>query len=414
MLEAATHEEILAYQLRTLTELIRYAASFVPYYSDTWSSNLTALEPRSLDDIRRLPLLEKTLVRKQSAQFHSASDPGRLTVGTSGSTGMPLRVRCSAQALRRNYAHFFRLRDLLGVGNGARCATFAGRTLVRAERDTPPFWRRNWSSNTLLFSTYHLSPDTVGQYLERLARQRPQLIDSYPSALGLVADAALRYPEFRVRPKAIITSSETLLAAQRQKAEEAFQCKVTDQYGAAEMTTFIAQCEAGTYHAWPSYGIVEVLVDGRPAKAGERGELVTTGFVNWSMPLVRYRTGDFVVLGDGCSCDSPYPTLASIEGRADDVVVTPSGRHVGRLDPAFKGLPEDSLVEAQIVQRQIDLIEVRYVPGPRFLPDHLVSLGRELERRLGPEMRIRMVEIARIPRGPGGKRRAVIGLGANP
>ena len=65
--------------------------------------------------------------------------------------------------------------------------------------------------------------------------------------------------------------------------------------------------------------------------------------------------------------------LRSVEGRADDVLVTPDGRQVGRLDPVFKGdLP---VREAQIVQEAIDRIRVRYVPAPGFSEASASSLA---------------------------------------
>ena len=86
------------------------------------------------------------------------------------------------------------------------------------------------------------------------------------------------------RPRLIVTTAETLLAFQRETIERAFSCPVTDQYGCTEMALFISQCEHGSYHVHPEYGIVEVLDErDRPVAPGEEGEVVCTGFVNRAM-----------------------------------------------------------------------------------------------------------------------------------
>jgi phenylacetate-CoA ligase len=412
-LEASTPKEVERVQRRLLKQTLVHAGHTVPHYRSLFSDR--GVDPEEIDTIERLrdlPILEKHEVRENPERFLSENPRGHHTINTSGTTGSPLRVRCTRDALVQNYSHFYRLRQRLGVGPHERCATFAGRVIVEPARTEPPFWRHNLVTNTILYSTYHLSPDTLPAYLERLDRQQPVLIDSYPSALGVVASALRERSDLTIRPRAILTSSETLLPHQRAAAEEAFECNVTDQYGSAEMSAFIAQCERGAYHVWASFGIVEVLVDGRPARPRETGEIVTTGFINEAMPLIRYRTGDMAVMGEGCGCGLPFMVLDRIEGRMDDILVTPDGRRVGRLDPVFKGLPDDAFREVQIAQVSPDRVVVRYVPGTRYDPSSVTSVKRELAKRLGPEVRVEEERMTSLPRGASGKIRAVVGLRA--
>ena len=84
------------------------------------------------------------------------------------------------------------------------------------------------------------------------------------------------------------------------------------------------------------------------------------GFVNPIMPLIRYRTGDLAVFADReCDCGRKMPVIEGLLGRSDDVVVTPDGRRVGRLDPIFKAV--SSFYESRIVQDAADHVRVEYV-----------------------------------------------------
>lgn len=406
--EHLSAKEIVFREGQLLRHTIMAAAERVPHYHDMFRR--LGIDPQTVDSRERLqalPLLDKRTVREHSERFYAKGVDGSLTVCTSGSTGSPLTIRCNRTALQRNYAHFYRLREKLGITSRDRCATFAGRTIVPSQASKPPYWRYNLITNTLLFSTYHIASSSIDDYIERLESFQPALIDSYPSALGLIASRALELGA-RIRPRAILTSSETLLPGQRRLAEKAFECPVTDQYGSAEMIAFIAQCHHGTYHVWPSYGIVEVLVDGRPAKPGESGELVCTGFINSAMPLIRYRTGDTAVAGDGCTCGSPYPSILQIEGRMDDVLVAPDGRQIGRLDPIFKIAPDDAFREAQIIQERVDRVILRYVRGSGYSNEAVTGVLQELRKRLGPLVRVESEEVANLARGPNGKLRAVV------
>jgi phenylacetate-CoA ligase len=193
----------------------------------------------------------------------------------------------------------------------------------------------------------------------------------------------------------------------RELIEQAFQAKVFDHYGAAEMAALVTQCEAGSYHVNPEFGIVEILRDGEPVAPGESGDLVATGFINPVMPLIRYGTGDTAIQGDGgCPCGRAFPTLLGIEGRRDDVLITPEGRRIGRLDPIFKSVT--SLHETRIVQDAADHVRVEMVLHADLAPVEEASLRRELGNRLGPSIKVDLVRVSHLPRTARGKLRAVV------
>ena len=396
-------------QLAALTALVGHARKTVPLYATRGLPR----EPVQLDDRwLAVPLLHKQELRQSGRGAISTTAPRwRLAeVHTGGTTGTPLTVYCDRATLQRNYAFFGRLREWAGLPPGARVATFAGRTVVPAGQARPPFWRVNAAANNWLFSSYHISAATLPWYVDALRRVQPELIDSYPSSLEPIARYLLDRGLGDIRPRTIITSSETLTSEARALLERAFGCQVFDHYGGGEMVALITQCERGAYHVNPEFGLVELLRDGRPVAPGETGEIVATGFINPVMPLIRYATGDWAVWGsEACPCGRAFPTVASIEGRRDDVLVTPDGRLIGRLDPIFKKV--SSLWETRIIQDRPDHVRVEVVvTGDGLGPDEEASLTRELALRLGPAMHIDLVRVPCIPRTQAGKFRAVINL----
>lgn len=397
--------ELRQWQSAELGRVLARARRVVPWYRE----RLPDPGGDAIDLLPRIPLLTKEEARQARARLVATDLPERrrLTIHTSGTTGSPLDVRCDRTALRRNYAFFARSLRWAGVGPHPRVVTFAGRTIIPAQQASPPFWRRNRAGNALLCSSYHLAPSSLAAYADAIAEFRPELIDSYPSSLAPLARHLLEAGDTRIRPRAIVTSSETLDAGTRGVLELAFACRVFDQYGAAEMGAFISQCEAGSYHAHPEYGIVELLDNGRPVAVGETGEIVATGFVNGVMPFIRYATGDRAVRGEGpCRCGRSFPVLARVVGREDDVLVTPEGREIGRLDPVFKGVA--GLLETRIVQDRADHLRVEVVVAEGWGPREATLLLEALARRVGPSMRLDLVPLPRLPRGPGGKLRTVV------
>jgi phenylacetate-CoA ligase len=393
-------------QLAELNRVIRHARDTVPLYRQR---GLPEGPLRRLESIRDLPLLTKEDLRQPVEVVTSDAFRGsRLAeIHTGGTTGKPLTIYCDSPTLQRNYAFFARFREWAGVSPGARVATFMGRVIVPPEQRRPPFWRRNAAGKALLFSSYHLAPDTIRAYVDRLVAYQPVLIDSYPSSIEPIARYVKDHGIRGLRPRAVITSSETLLEPVRRLIEDALCCRVFDHYGAAEMAALVTQCEAGSYHLNPEFGIVELLRQGEPVGPGEAGEIVATGFINPVMPLIRYGTGDAAVWGRGnCRCGRAFPTLERIEGRMDDVLVTPEGRRIGRLDPIFKSVA--SLYETRIVQDQPDHVRVEVVLKAPLSSAEENTLRYELGNRLGPRVRIDILRVASLPRTAAGKLRAVV------
>jgi len=126
------------------------------------------------------------------------------------------------------------------------------------------------------------------------------------------------------------------------------------------------------------------------------------------MPLIRYEVGDRGALapeGETCACGRTLPILKCIEGRLDDIITTPDGRKIGRLDTVFKAdLP---IREAQIIQVSLDELLIKVVAASGFNSGTRVEISKRLRERVG-NMYIRIERVRGIPRGSNGKFHAVI------
>ena len=409
--ERFTAAELKELQNQRLRMLLETAFRRVPYYRRLAQQHGWSAERFDVDRISMLPVLEKALVRQQAADFvaDGAAESGGISINTSGTSGSPLTVRTTPAAVQRNYAFFWRYLEWHGARFGDRGVTFAGRTIVPQNQKGPPYWRRNYAMNALLCSSYYLSDESCPAYIDAISAFNPTFIDSYPSAIATLATFINRERiAHRIAPRSVITSSETLLAPQREAIEMAFGCKARDHYGCAEMAALITECEHGSYHVNPEFGIVEILRDdGGACGHDEEGQLCLTGLVNDSMPLIRYMIGDRARWSDrSCGCGRAFPVIGALLGRTDDVIVTPEGRKVGRLDPAFKGA--DGIVEAQIVQTARDTVEVLVVGDAHFTDAAAAILVANLHARLSDAMHISIRRVAAIPRGRNGKFRSVV------
>jgi len=388
--------ELRACQERRVRELLEFARRHVPYYRGRATG-------ARLED---WPLIDKAEVRAAGRAL-LAEGRGPLVPGsTSGTTGMPLKLWQDLAAINRENAFVWRQLEWAGLKPGGRRAWMRSDMVVPVEQREPPYWRLNRAENMLMFSSFHLSEVNAPAYLEALTSFDPVVIQAYPSAIGFLASWMLA-SRMRYRGPSlcgIVTSSETLSAAQRRDVSVAFSCPVFDWYGLNERVAAIGTCEHGRYHLMSDYAHVELL----PAGDGSY-ELVGTGFNNLAMPLIRYRTGDFVrpaPQGARCVCGRAFPLIEAIDGRVDEAVKLPDARVVGRLTHVFEGL--DGILEAQIVQDRFNALSILIVPCAGYGDRTAEQLLAKLRFRLGGEVALEIRQVSSIPRSANGKFKGVL------
>lgn len=399
-----------AWRAERLGFILRRAATHVPYYREQWAERRRRGDCASWEYVENWPVLEKDALRENPKAFVADDcDTRRMFhVHTSGTTGKALDLWYGRETARAWYALFeARCRRWYGVSRRDRWAILGGQLVAAARVRRPPFWVWNAALKQLYMSSYHLAPDLIPHYLDALGRYRVGYLLGYTSSLYELAREALRLNRRDLKMSVVLTNAEPLFDYQRRVIEEAFQCPVRETYGMAELAAGASECEAGCLHLWPEAAHVEVSGGEEDAAGNVSGDLLSTGLLNEGMPLVRYRVGDRVSLRRPapCACGRALPRLASVEGRADDLLYTTDGRRVGRLDPVFKAdLP---VREAQIIQEALDRIRVRYVPTHGFTHATAESITERLRARMG-EVEVVLERVDEVPRGANGKFRAVV------
>ena len=393
-----------------LDYILDRAVRQVPFYREMWAERRRRGDTRSWRVLDNWPILEKQTLRANARAF-VADDCCPLLMfheHTSGTTGTPLSLWRSRRTIRAWYAlSEARWRGWYGVSARDRWAILGGQLVTPVGQKRPPFWVWNPALQQLYMSSYHISSDLAGYYLDALESFQIRYVLAYPSALAALAREATRLgyrcPHLRVA----IANAEPVFDSQRDLVKRAFGCPLRETYGMAEYVAAAGECQAGRLHLWPEVGVVEVLEGEQSVAPGETGDLVCTSLLDADMPLIRYRVGDrgATATDASCACGRTMPLLDHIEGRSDDMLVTPTGRRIGRIDPVFKAaLP---IKEAQIVQTTVGRLHVRYVPAAGFTADSARQIIAAIQERMdGVEVTLEAVES--IPRSANGKFRAVV------
>lgn len=402
-------EKLREIQTERLRAIVRHAYENVPYYESLFNKiGLLPYDIEYIKDLSKIPILEKETLRQEIDRFVAKNISKRklMVDATGGTTGTPLSVYITKDILRRQFAYWeARQKRWAGVKMGDKLATFLGRTVVPAGKNKPPFWRYNIALNQILFSSFHMEESNLKYYVDKFNSFKPRVIIGYPSSVNLLAKYILDYKKTIFTPKAILLTSESLTPTQRKNIEEAFGAKVFNQYGGAELVAFVSECEKGSLHVSMDYGVVELQ------RIKNKHEIIATTLINYAMPVLRYRTGDFAVPAKvkKCACGRELPLIDSIEGRRSEMLVTPEGRYIGSAALSLVFEYAKNVKQAQIVQPDGKKIIVRVFKEKEFSQNDREFILLEMRKRVGDTLDIEIEELTHgISRSTSGKAQFII------
>lgn len=388
--EGWSAEQIAAYQLQSLSAMVEHARNTVPFYT-----SYPRLDWHTLEDIRRLPVLSRDEVRDNADRMVSSATPKsrRIQVGTTGTTGASLKVTYSGKVARHTWAFHMRKWAWASVEPRTPRITFFSSRIIPPQRSDPPYWTYNLPERQILMSIYHLSESSAPAYIAFLRKKQGRVLEGFPSVLGIMADFVLHHSAEPIPMRVVLTDGESLYPFLREKIEKAFQTRVFDLYGNTEFCGLIHECERGRMHLMPDYAYLEILdAENRPVPPGEEGFSVWTGFINDTMPLIRYRIGDRGCWLDSgpCPCGRAFPLVVPTITRDSDLLRCPNGRIFSprALNQTLKGA--SGFRFCQFVHEQPTRVLVRAVPSDgreRALKD-LTTICDNLRKVLGREMQV--------------------------
>ena len=402
-----------AYQTTQLRKLLLHSFNMVPWYNRSFTrAGITAqqLQHFQIDQLNTLPLLEKDTLRQEgkSSLLASEKEKGGTFFSSSGSTGTPTSILFSHAMHQRSSALYeARVRNWAGVSRHDPRGMIGGRRIMPAGNAKPPYYRYNFIEKQLYFSAYHINKQTVPGYAEGLVKYSTQYMVGYAMSNYILAKFLQEAGETPPPMKAVITSSEKLTPTMRNILGEVYNCKVYDGWGGVENCGLISENEYGQLLISPDSALIEILKpDGAPAKPGEEGELVCTGFFNYDQPLIRYRIGDMVKVSEDqvTKCGRAFTVIDEIVGRVEDVVVGKDGREMVRFHGIFVNLP--NVVKGQVIQEEIERFTINVMTNGLTAKEREAITSRMISQLGNVEININ--EMSDIPVGNNGKFRAVI------
>ena len=386
-IECASREEIRKIQSERLVKQVKNVWDNVPMYRKRMEEKgLTPEDIKSVDDLHKLPFIEKDDLRNEypyGLLARPLSECVRIQ-STSGTTG-------------RRVVAFYTQHDIdIWEDCCARAIVAAGGTKEDVCHVSYGYGLftggpgLNGGSHKVGCLTLPMSSGNTERQIQFMTDLGSTILCCTPSYAAYLAESIHeKGVRDQIKLKAGIFGAEAWTEEMRHDIEEKLGIKAYDIYGLTEISGpgVSFECEAQTgMHVNEDYFIPEIInpVTGEVLPYGEKGELVFTSISKEAFPLMRYRTRDICILSEEkCSCGRTHVKMSKPLGRSDDMLIV-KGVNVfpSQIETVLmnQGYPANYQI---IVSREnnSDTIEVQVEMTPEMFSDSL-SIVAEKEKEL--------------------------------
>lgn len=413
-------EQLRDLQLGLLRRLVRHAYQHTAYYREAMDDlGIRPEDIDSVDDLAKLPLLDRELVRAtMKTRLAGAGPRVAIKKSTSGTTGEPVVVQYNAES--RHWRDATRLRGYgwAGYAIGKRTMHYWGAGPAASSW----YKRQKIALDHLVKRDLYVDCTPRGEEalmaaVTQLKKFQPQTMVAYAAGAAALAKFvnANRLRDWQDIP--VIVGAERLWPHDRDAIAEAFG-PAFETYGCREVMLMSSECEHHNgMHTSMETMIVEIVVrnpDGttRAARPGESGEVVITDLHNLACPMIRYVNGDTAVAHEPtvCACGRSLLKIGPIEGRTTETLRDGRGNAVGGL--VFNilfGVMDQVAKKFQVVQKLDGSVVMKVVPqiGPSLPAENHRAIHAFADKYLpGAPFAIEYVDD--IPLTSAGKRKVVV------
>jgi len=392
--ESLNEEQIRKYQFDNLKKLLIHSYKNVPYYTGLFDS--VSFDPCNFNDFRdmeKIPFLTRELVAANFDKLVSRKSVGNgyYLGNTGGTSGLPLKFYLDYDSIYKENAFLYYYRKKAGYEFKHRLATF--RQVGMGHRH----WRFDPMYNEIIFSPVTLSAKTVQKYVSRINAFNPQFINGYLSVIWFFAKLLKEYDlKLNAKLKGIFLMSENVNEKQQKFVEEVFETRTYVHYGHSERCVLAEGIENQRYRFDPYYGYTEQV-----HICDDLYSIVGTGFLNYYMPFIRYKTDDV------CTPDGQYFQI--LGKRSSNVgLIGKSGQFltITSLDlekEAFK-----NVITYQFVQKEQGKADMLIIVNKAFQPSEMDAIQKTIEKDCRGIIEFNITQVDHLILTPRGKSRTFV------
>lgn len=337
------------------------AAKQHPFYQELYTkAGVMDLEVSSLEDIDKVPIITKQMLRSHVDEFS-----GAYKINTGGTSGEPFSFYVDTNAWAREWAHMHEIWSKRGYDYKDLKITLRGKNLGEAGFIYNPV------HNEFVINTYKPVSSFASEIVNLFKQYPIKFVHGYPSAV---------YNFFKELEVKISAEDKQLIS------DKIMSCLLGSEFPHPRFVDYLKEVWGLNYISWFGHSEMCILAYDEYSKNHYKpfvtygftevvdGHLIGTSYHNFDMPLVRYDTGDLVT--PTYDEEGLLESFSVEQGRVGDFITDRHGRQIpltafifGRHHKAF-----DVAEFVQISQDIADGVVTLLLTYPGYNGENLFDL----------------------------------------
>ncbi len=315
-------DQIMQWQNERLRILIEDAYRYSPYYHQLFDSlSIHPEDIRTPEDLKKIPPLTKQIIAENfdDILLHGKKGLDYRHKSTGGSTGDPTWYVKDSNSWGFDNAFNIWMWKQTGYHYGDRFLALGSSSIFPTQKKSLLHDIYYKMKGKIPFNAMNMSEEKMEECINLIKRKKIHYIYGYASSLFLLAEyVETHHRQSEVSIKACFPTSEILTDLYRTTIERAFNCVVSDMYGAHD-GGIVAHNIKGGFKV--GYNCIVQIKDDQPS-----GPALLTDVLSTSFPIIRYQLGDELSMGESFSQYFNGQVLSGIVGRTSDVIRLENGR----------------------------------------------------------------------------------------
>jgi phenylacetate-CoA ligase len=364
-------------QFAKLKHTLIHAYEHTRYYKKLFDEcGFDAYNFSDVSQMEIIPLLRKADIIENLENLSADNIGSYYESMTGGSSGISLKVLLDNNLVYRERAFIYHFWAKCGYDyRTSKIASFRGGIDFKAKiRKFNPVY------NEIQLNPCLINEKTIFKYLSYIKSFKADFLHGHPSAVySFLKFAQGAKINLKNHFKAVLFISENVYDYQREFIETTLGCKCFAYYGHTERAVFAGQAGAG-YEFNDYYGYTEI-------KGNEKQSIITTGFINPKMPLIRYELDDSIYF-------HPNSNAIQIEGHRDGILHGKNGEIISAASLYIHNSILDKVANQQFIQEETGKVKMLICPINSLTDDDREAIKNYYQDKLGTAIDIE-VEITK-------------------
>lgn len=376
-------------QFELLKNTCIYAYEYTEYYKELFDIiNFNPYELKDVDEFsNKVPTIDKEEVIANFDKINVKDIKDFYPSTTGGSSGTRLQINNSWETFYKENAFHYHYMSKFGYDYKKH------KLLLLAGEESEELCSCSPLHNMIRVSGRHLNQENFHLATNYINKFKPDFIIALPSAMYQFCKYLKITNEIiKCNIQYIFFRSENINPVQRKFIETTMGCKTTAYYGSTERVAWGEEYEnkdgVPVYSFHPMYGVVEIDKE-------DGISLVSTGFINSKMPLLRYKTDDIIVEVETNKYTVEGHRMAVMVGKKGESISVEYFCHLEEIFDIVEKYQFEQYVKGEAI--------VKIVPRRPLSAEEILEVEKKFEKMAAERIKFKVDIVEHVKLTPRGK-----------